>query len=147
MTEFEWLRQMRGLNQPLAPANDLWHAIDAALPEREPTHRPAVTVRLAPRRWLLAAGLAASVILAGGIGWGLLRVANDAAPGETSLAAAQPWKPADPRLAGVAIELDAARMELQLALRQAPNSTALQRLLERTQSQQNQLRQRLHQAS
>ena len=45
-----------------------------------------------------------------------------------------------------AIELDAARMELQLAIQQAPHSPALQRLLDRTELQQTQLRQLANQA-
>jgi uncharacterized protein HemY len=50
------------------------------------------------------------------------------------------WKPNDPRLAGAALELDAARMELQQAMQQAPDSPALQRLLQQTHAQQNYLR-------
>jgi hypothetical protein len=33
MNEFEWLRQTRELNQPVAPRNDLWARIDAAIDE------------------------------------------------------------------------------------------------------------------
>ncbi|MEO9079456.1 MAG: hypothetical protein ABI268_09100, partial [Rhodanobacter sp.] len=57
------------------------------------------------------------------------------------------WKPSDPRLTGAAIELDAARMELQLAIRQAPDSAALQRLLQRIEQQQTQLRRMTDRAS
>jgi hypothetical protein len=53
----------------------------------------------------------------------------------------QNWKPADPRLAGAATQLNAARMELQQAMQQAPHSPALQRLLIQTERQQSQLRQ------
>ena len=56
------------------------------------------------------------------------------------------WRPNDPRLAGAAVELDAANMELRQAIEQAPDSPALQRLLMRTQKQQSQLRQMEHQA-
>jgi hypothetical protein len=85
------------------------------------------------------------VLFAAGIGWHRLQT-----PTTTQIAHAgrtpASWKPADPRLAGAAIELDAARMELQLAIRQAPNSPALQRLLDRTELQQTQLRQLANQA-
>jgi len=135
MNEFEWRRQLRELHQPREPGRDLWPAIDAALdgaagaraPRRNQSQR---------RRWLLAAALAASVVLAGGVGWRLLQ----APTASTGTAASSTWKPADPRLAGAAIELDAARMELELAIRQAPDSAALQRLLRHTEQQQAQLR-------
>jgi hypothetical protein len=71
-------------------------------------------------------------------------------PVATTTAEATPdvarWHPADPRLAGAAVELDAANMELRQAMEQAPDSPALQRLLYRTQKQQSQLRQMEHQA-
>lgn len=131
MNEFEWRRQMRALRQPLAPNRDLWPAIQASLDgtpvEQAPTPRR--------QRWLLGAGLAASLALACGAGWLLLAPGGNADRATTST-----WKPADPRLSGAAIELDAARMELELAIRQAPDSAALQRLLRRTEQQQTQLR-------
>ena len=148
MNEFEWHRQLRDLRQPLAPQRDLWDAIETALDDIDvdAARPPATTpVHLRARRahWLVAASLAASVLLAGSIGWHLRH-----APTATSLAstAMTPWKPADPRLAGAAIELDAARMELQSAIQQAPDSPALQRLLGRTEHQQMQLRQLAGQA-
>ncbi|MHB1058779.1 MAG: hypothetical protein ACYC0F_12960 [Rhodanobacter sp.] len=151
MNEFEWRRQMRDLRQPLAPQRDLWASIDAALDDAGRAGPLATSTeppmsRPAPRRHrLVAASLAASILLAGGIGWHLLQ-----APAATSIVSSKPapanWKPADPRLAGAAVELDAARMELQLAIRQAPDSPALQRLLDRTKLQQTQLRQLANQA-
>ncbi|MEO5831715.1 MAG: hypothetical protein ABIQ36_14210 [Rhodanobacter sp.] len=141
MNEFEWRLQMRGLRQPLAPQQDLWAGIESALDE---AGRHA-TVHDRPRRahrqrWLIGAGVAASLLLAAGIGWHVAR--TPAARAASSIATNAPrWKPADPRLSGAAIELDAARMELQLAIQQAPNSAALHRLLGRTEQQQNQLRQ------
>ncbi|OOG55572.1 hypothetical protein [Rhodanobacter sp. C03] len=148
MNEFEWRRQLRDLHQPLTPQRDLWASIDAALGDdaltrastiqqphdHQPGHR---------RRWLIATTVAASVLLAGGIGWHLQHVM-----GATTLASTmtKPWKPADPRLAGAAIELDAARMELQQAIQQAPDSPVLQRLLSRTEHQQTQLHQLAAQA-
>ena len=150
MNEFEWRRQMRDLRQPLAPQRDLWVSIDAALEDAERMQAPANPAlhELRPahrRRWLVAASLAASLLLAGGIGWHALQ-APTAEPVASHATAPASWKPSDPRLAGAAIELDAARMELQLAIQQAPDSPALQRLLSRTEQQQAQLRQLATQA-
>ncbi len=141
MNEFEWRRQMRGLRRPLAPRRDLWAAIEAALDDAGQGDPHATAPPAAPprRRWRVAAGLAASLLPACGLGWHWRQV-----PATTPLATAAKlpasWKPSDPRLAGAAIELDAARMELQMAIRQAPDSPALQRLLGRTERQQAQLR-------
>ena len=135
MNEFEWRRQLRALRQPDVPDRDLWPAIDAALDGTA----QAVTPLARPsrrRHWLLGTGLAASLLVAAGLGWRLLQVP----PGNASATATSNWKPADPRLAGAAIELDAARMELELAIRQAPDSAGLQRLLRHTEQQQAQLR-------
>lgn len=149
MNEFEWRRQLRDLRQPLTPTPDLWLSIDAALTradhgpvacdETPPARQHAST----PRWWIAVA--AASVLLFGSVTWRTLQVP---APARATVVRGMPspWKPADPRLAGAAIELDAAQMELKLALQQAPNSAALERLLERTQLQQIQLRQRTGQA-
>ncbi|MFC5527034.1 hypothetical protein ACFPPA_14940 [Rhodanobacter ginsengisoli] len=138
MNEFEWRRQLRELRQPLAPGRDLWASIEASLDEAERVDAPPAP-RVLPRRrrWLLGVGLAASVVLAAGLGWHLLQPPTTPT---VASAARTGWKPADPRLAGAAIELDAARMELQLAIQQAPDSAALQRLLTRTELQQTQLR-------
>ena len=150
MNEFEWRRQLRDLRQPLTPQRDLWASIDAALEDAERTQAPANPVLREPRSahrrsWLLAASLAASLLLAGGIGWRVLQ-APTAMPVASHTKASGNWKPSDPRLAGAAIELDAAQMELQLAIRQAPDSPSLQRLLGRTEQQQTQLRQLANQA-
>lgn len=135
MNEFEWRRQLRALRTPVAPPGDLWARIDAALaPVAPPAH--------ASRRpgWLLAASFAGLSLLAVA-----LSPRQGALPGSPQIAAATatqaPWKPDDPRLAGAAIELDAARLELKQALEQSPNSPALQRLLSRTRQQQSRLRQ------
>ncbi|MEO8999535.1 MAG: hypothetical protein ABI227_07300 [Rhodanobacter sp.] len=150
MNEFEWRRQMRGLRQPLTPQRDLWALLDAALDDAERVAAP--TIQASPihqprhrQRWLIAASLAASVLLATGIGWHRLQTPTTTPIAHVSTAPAS-WKPADPRLAGAAIELDAARMELQMAIQQAPHSPALQRLLDRTELQQTQLRQLANQA-
>jgi anti-sigma-K factor RskA len=149
MNEFEWLRQMRDLNQPVAPRNDLWARIDAAIDNAAPAvaEAPAPLKRARHRQvWALAASVAAVMVLAGGIVWHMRTVA----PPAPSIAANQkpntenaPWKPSDPRFAGAAVEFGAARMELQQAMQQAPDSPALQRLLQRTEQQQTQLREQL----
>ncbi|HEY1588229.1 MAG TPA: hypothetical protein VGG00_00750 [Rhodanobacter sp.] len=146
MNEFEWHRQLRDLRQPLAPQRDLWAAIENALDDIDATRPPATPVhpRARPTRWVVAASLAASLLLAGSIGWHLRHAPATTTP--LADTAATPWKPADPRLAGAAVELDAARMELQFAIQQAPDSPALQRLLNRTEHQQTQLRQLAGQA-
>lgn len=135
MNEFEWRRQLRELRAPVAPHHDLWSRIDAAL---EPV---APTVRASARPgWLLAASFAGLSLLAVGLS---LRQDRLAAHPQAAIAAAapMPWKPGDPRLAGAAIVLDAANLELRQAIEQAPHSPALQRLLSRTRQQQSRLRQ------
>jgi hypothetical protein len=144
MNEFEWRRQMRDLRQPLAPRQNLWASIDAALDDTGSTI--ADSAPTAPsqsevtRRWLIAASFAASIVLAGAIGWHA-RNASMATPVASATIPAHSWKPADPRLAGAATQLNAARMELQQAMQQAPHSPALQRLLIQTERQESQLRQ------
>ena len=143
MNEFEWRRQLRELRQPQVPNRDLWPAIDAALDGATVAH-PSITRARPRRRWLLGAGLAAALAVAGSLGRHLVVQA----PTDTaSTTASSHWKPSDPRLTGAAIELDAARMELELAIRQAPDSAALQRLLQRTEQQQSQLRRMADRAS
>jgi hypothetical protein len=145
MNEFEWRRQLRNLRQPLRPQRDLWSSIEAALAEAaltgaQPSDPTPPRRRPPQRRWLLGAGLAASALLVAGIGWRLLRPPAGLPLTFGAASSLPAWKPTDPRLAGAAIELDAARMELQQAIRQAPGSAALQRLLARTERQQAQLR-------
>jgi hypothetical protein len=152
MNEFEWLRQLRDLRQPLTPQRDLWAAIGAVVDDRGHTHADGFTHGVPPgsptrptpaTRWWLAGGLAASLLLAGGIGWQLAQSTPGAHVANTT---AVQWTPADPRLRGAAIELDAARMELGQALTQAPHSPALRRLLTRTEHQQAQLHELTHEA-
>ena len=146
MNEFEWLRQTRELNQPVAPRNDLWARIDAAIDE---TAAPAEVAAPTPIKrarhrqvWALAASFAAVAVLAGGVVWRMHAVSPspESAPTKIADVTNAPWKPNDPRLAGAALELGAARMELQQAMQQAPDSPALQRLLQRTDAQQAHLR-------
>ncbi|MEI7037549.1 hypothetical protein [Fulvimonas yonginensis] len=134
MNEFEWRRQLRELRAPVAPPHDLWARIDAAL---EPA-APATRAHSRPG-WLLAASFAGLSLLA--VGLSLRQDQLVEPPGTTVASSRAPWKPDDPRLAGAAIELDAARLEIRQALEQAPHSPALQRLLSRTRQQQMRLRQ------
>ena len=149
MNEFEWRRQLRNLREPVEPRIDLWAQIDARLEtvESGATPEPTQSARRNAVRhgWLVAASFAGLCILAGSI---LLQVRSlpSHQPIAVSGAAATPWKPADPRLAGAAIELGSAQMELRQAMQQAPDSPALQRLLQRTEQQQSRLRQMEHQA-
>lgn len=145
MNEFEWLRQMRELNQPVAPRGDLWSRIDAALDDAA---SPAATTPATPprarhlRAWAMAASFAAIALIAGGVMWRMHALSKNAPQVADAATPSQDthWKPSDPRLAGAALELDAARMELQQAMQQAPDSPALQRLLQQNHAQQNYLR-------
>ncbi len=148
MNEFEWRRQMRELRKPVAPTRDLWDSIEARL-EQSPAQpvssaKAAGSQRVHRRTWLAAASLAALFLLAGGVAWHLQQQRNTAA--DVAMVPTTTWKPSDPRLAGAAIELSSAQMELRQALQQAPGSPALQRLLSRTEQQQTQLHQLEHQA-
>ncbi|HKT27090.1 hypothetical protein [Dyella sp.] len=145
MNEFEWLRQMRELNQPVAPLSDLWSRIDAALDDTAslPAATPATPSRARRVRvWAMAASFAAVALLACGVIWRMHAISQNAPQIADTATHTEDshWKPSDPRLAGAALELDAARMELQQAMQQAPDSPALQRLLQQTHAQQNYLR-------
>lgn len=141
MNEFEWHRQMRALREPVSPRRDLWADIEAKLDAGSPTAAVAPRARRS-HAWLLAASFAGLSLLAVAVNH-QLRVE---APATLEAQVPVNWKPADPRLAGAAVELDAARIELQQAIQQAPHSPALQRLLDRTAKRQSQLRQMEQQA-
>ena len=142
MNEFVWRRQLRDLRQPLIPPDVLWASIDARLGPREPLQIAPSAAIVAPatrrQRRRAALGLTAAIGLSAAIGWYGLRPAAVPTPAISTASFAR-WKPADPRLMGATIELDAARMELQQALQQAPHSPALRRLLVRTERQQARL--------
>jgi hypothetical protein len=144
MNEFEWRRQLRDVRQPLVPRADLWASIDAALDDAESSTARASLSRRSenPARWLMAAGVAASIVLAGVIGWHARYVSATASTASNQNTNPAPnWTPTDPRFTGAATQLNAARAELRQAIEQAPDSPALQRLLIRTELQQSQLRQ------
>ncbi|WP_243050055.1 hypothetical protein [Dyella sp. RRB7] len=145
MNEFEWLRQTRALREPVTPRRDLWPALDTALDAADAAMPIADKPSRRRQGWLLAASVAGLALFAGSV---VVHLREQ--PASVSAAQATPdaarWRPTDPRLAGAAVELDAASMELRQAIEQAPDSPALQRLLYRTQKQQSQLRQMEHQA-
>jgi hypothetical protein len=150
MNEFEWRRQLRELRQPELPRRDLWPSIHAALDHAEhaqsPGSEPLPQGRVGHRKsWLAGAAVAAMLVLSAGSVWHVFHM-PEATPVANVTPAATRWKPADPRLVGAAIELNAAQVELKLALRQSPDSAALKRLLDRTQMQQTQWRQLADQA-
>jgi hypothetical protein len=132
MNEFEHLRQMRSLRTPVAPSRDLWAGIDERLDET-----PATRSRhLWTRRLAVAAAIFGVAIFSGSIA---LRLASP--PASTNVASNTRWKPDDPRLTGAAVELATAHSELTQAMQDAPDSPALRRILDRTQRQQERLRQ------
>lgn len=129
MNDLDWRRQLHALATPHAPRHDLWPAIRQQL---------TTEAAAAPRRrrllpWAMAASIALVSLLATGLG---LRVTVPS-PGATAAVA---WSPRDPRLTGAAVELHAARTELAGAIAQAPHAAFLQRLMARTQAQEQQLR-------
>ncbi|MDQ7997572.1 MAG: hypothetical protein AAGC76_17150 [Luteibacter sp.] len=133
MNELDYLRQMRSLNRPVTPHRDLWADIDARLGEAPVIAQPR---RRRAQPWLMAAAIAGVAVLSGGVGLHLARPTGSDGMASTT----QPWKPADPRLSGAAVELDAAHMELTQAMKDSPDSPALQRLLLRTERQRDRLR-------
>jgi hypothetical protein len=146
MNEFEWLRQTRALNEPVAPSRDLWPAIAARLGDEPATPTATATRHRHPLMpWAMAASLAALSVLAGS-----LSLRQSATPTPYATVASAPvaprWKPSDPRLSGAALELDAAHSELTQAMQQAPNAAFLRRLLDRTTQQRNRLERFAHEA-
>ena len=134
MNDFEWRRQMRGLRVPVTPPRDLWARIDTGLEALAPAERSR------SQGWLMAASFAGLSLLAVSLSMRQHPLPSQMQT-QATVAMQARWKPDDPRLAGAAIELDAARLELQQAMDQAPHSPALQRLLSRTHQQQSRLRQ------
>jgi hypothetical protein len=144
MNEFEWLRQTRALREPVMPSRDLWPEIEATLDPADPAAQPMRQRGQRRQAWLLAASFAGLSLFAASIAVHLRDQPMTTATATTPDVAR--WHPSDPRLAGAAVQLDAASMELRQAMEQAPDSPALQRLLYRTQKQHSQLRQMEHQA-
>lgn len=129
--ELAWRQQLRALQQPEPPPRDLWTLIEARLD-------PPVSARRARTPWRMAAALASAFLLAGSLAAHLQQA------GTTPTVAA--WQATNRGLDGATIEFSAARMELQQALQQSPDSPLLQRLLARTQQQQSALHHLRHEA-
>lgn len=139
MTDLEIQRRLRGMNAPRAPGVDLWPAIEQRI--AAPSSLPAS--RRPPRRWLPFA-LAAALPL-GLLGAGLLTSHLHSAATSKPVALEQdaprdrPRALDDPRLAGAAIVLDAAQIELRQAIQQNPDAGFLVELLNRTEARRNRL--------
>ena len=139
--EFQWRNQMRKLNEAVEPARDLWPDIASRIAQ------PAAA---APRRqWLRPAlALAASLVLAVGAVFTASQLRHpQSAPavavdaphnvneGAASLTALDWAKPADPKLAAAAQDLDKASADLQAALEARPDAVFLVGMLNRTNAQ------------
>jgi len=134
--EFQWRNQMRKLNEAVEPARDLWPDIAA---------RIAQPVAAVPRRqWRRPAlALAASLVLGVGAVFTasqLQRVDSGPAVAHTAtdgaaLTALDWAKPADPKLAAAAQDLDKASADLQAALEARPDAVFLVSMLNRTNAQ------------
>jgi len=140
--EFQWRNQMRKLNEAVEPARDLWPDIAA---------RIAQPVAMAPRRqWRRPAfALAASLVLAVGAVFTASQLRrqdsapttvavdgpHSAAAGAAALTALDWAKPADPKLAAAAQDLDKASADLQAALEARPDAVFLVSMLNRTNAQ------------
>lgn len=126
MTESDLRWRLRQLPRDIEPDRDLWQGIAARI-EAQP-------VRRAPRRWWTSLALAASVLLAVGLGW-QLRPAPVAAP------------QADATGRLVAREARAMTLEYEAALRQfqgAPVPDALAGSLHTLDQSAVQIRQAIH---
>lgn len=126
MNEFEYLGQMRALKRDCKPERDLWAGIASQLSVDATQARPHPA-------WSIAAAVVLAVTV--------LFCQHVALQTRSHSGTASVWKPRDPRLSAAAIDLDAARQELSLALAQNPDGQYLHRLLARTDRQQQRLQQ------
>lgn len=134
--EFQWRNQMRKLNEAVEPARDLWPDIAASI---------AQPVAAAPRRPWLRPALALAASLVAGVG--AVFTASQLQRGDSGPPAAHAaadgaaltaldWaKPADPKLAAAAQDLDKASADLQAALEARPDAVFLVSMLNRTNAQ------------
>lgn len=131
-SEFQWRNELRKLEAPAEPAQDLWPSIQARI-EAVPRQRA---------RWPRLAVAAAAAAMAGGAGvlaWHA-RTVQQAEP-ETSSTALEWSQPTDRKLAAAAQDLDSASAQLQQTLEQHPDAVFLVGLLNRTNSQRMRLMQ------
>ena len=70
MNQEKWIEQLRDklADHKVAPPEDMWDKIEAALPELMQNHQPEKAHFVSLRRWLVAAGLAA-LLATGGYWW------------------------------------------------------------------------------
>lgn len=139
MNEFEWLKQTRSLCRPAIPRHDLWAGIAARIETPATAARPERASRWVPLA--MAASLAAASLLAGTLAWNQHHLSVPSSATRPPTVAGATWKPQDPRLAGAAIELHSARMQLTQAIHHHPDSPWLRRMLEYTRHKQHTLQQ------
>ncbi|MFT3791263.1 MAG: hypothetical protein QM741_09310 [Rudaea sp.] len=128
--EFQWRNQMRKLDRAVEPARDLWPQIEARIAT------PA-TPRRQWRRPAFAIAIAASVLVVAGAAFTAVHLRHaEPALAQVALPTALDWaKPADPRLADAAQDLDKASADLQAALEARPDAVFLVGMLNRTNAQ------------
>jgi len=146
MNDFELQRQLRAMNEPLPPQNDLWSCIAARIAAEEAV--TAAARRRKARLPLAAAAALLAFVVTGSLVLGLRGPGNDVAQQtvtDPAMASAQKLRDfardarassrapgGDPRLVGAAVVLDAAHAELEQALEQRPDAVFLVSLLNRT---------------
>lgn len=148
MNDFEIQRGLRGMNAPRAPQADLWPAIAQRIADEG---RP-IPLPVRRRRWLPFAAAASLLVMLGGSlvlhhmspaenATGIATLDRMAfgrvSPGDRDLAQRAPG--GDPRLAGAAVVLDAAQVELRQAIAQNPNAPFLVDMLNRTHARRSEL--------
>lgn len=145
---------LRGLRRDVPPERDLWPDLAARLAQT-PQQAPA---RMAPRRWIPALALAASLVLAVGIAWQLRPVAApddssrliqreaQAMTREYSAALYELERTAPPPAASPVTpalhELDRSAAQIRTALARDPDARFLLERLRRTYAQRLELTQR-----
>jgi hypothetical protein len=146
MNDFELQRQLRAMNAPRPPQNDLWSGIAERIAADDAV--AAATQRRKARVPLAAAAALLAFVVTGSLMLGLRGPGNDVTQqsgADPSLASSQKLRDfardarsssrapgGDPRLVGAAVVLDAAHAELEQALEQRPDAVFLVSLLNRT---------------
>lgn len=144
--EFQWRNQMRKLNETVEPARDLWPDIasrlgePAAAPSRRQWRRPvfaiAASVLVAVGASLTAYRLNRPTVSPGTEVAANTANTRPAAANDAAALTALDWaKPADPKLAAAAQDLDKASADLQAALEARPDAVFLVSMLNRTNAQ------------
>ncbi|WP_300616746.1 hypothetical protein [Dokdonella sp.] len=148
MNDFEIQRRLREMNAPRTPPIDLWPAIEKRIASEE--HEVRLPMRR--RTWPpLAAAAAVLFTVLGGVAL-LHRQGADSTPDFATLNAnsfervsptdadlARRAPGGDPRLAGAAVVLDAAQIEIRQAISERPDAAFLVDLLNRTNARRSKL--------